>query len=156
SQWFGPGQAAQAWLSQVQAPTGESVRTQASGYGKDPVHRSGEHGNVQSGSQEDGTTLLDAARSSYYGGWFEIFAHGHIPEITWEYDINSAYPHIISQLPCILHGRWRHGRDINTRPHGGRSYQLCYATVVGSHPRIGAMLHRTEDHTIRRPLRTKG
>src|SRR6185312_6510244 len=72
-------------------------------------------GNSQA-EQSARTPLLDAARSSYYGGWFEIFAHGHIPEVTWEYDINSAYPAIISRLPCLSHGRWEYGRDIDTRP----------------------------------------
>lgn len=156
SQWFGPGQAAQAWLTQIKAPTGESIRTQASVYGQDSIHGSGRHRNVPGGSEGPGTPLLDAARYSYYGGWFEIFAHGHIPGQSWEYDINSAYPYIISTLPCLTHGQWSHDNDFHREPGPGRPLQLVSAVLQGTNARIGSMLHRCEDHTIRRPLTTAG
>src|ERR1022692_1863655 len=75
SQWFGPGQAAQAWL-ESRAITSERLQ------------------------EVTPHAVLEAARCSYFGGWFEIMAHGILPATTWEYDINSAYPHIISTLPC--------------------------------------------------------
>lgn len=161
SQWFGPGQAAQAWLGQVKAPTGESVRLAVASYGTDRDSRDGEHGNVP-GIQArpvrsaTGTPLLDAARGSYYGGWFEIFAHGHIPGRSWEYDINSAYPHIISSLPCLSHGRWKWHKSTVGGTVTGTGYKLVYASVRGADPRIGTMLHRCEDQSIRRPHRTAG
>lgn len=46
------------------------------------------------------------ANAAYYGGRFEVTAHGPIKSKVWQYDINSAYPHIIRNLPCLLHGRW--------------------------------------------------
>lgn len=82
TQWYGPGQAAQQWLNNIQAPTRDEI---------------------------EATTppdVLSAAQASYYGGWFEITCHGLITDTTWEYDINSAYPAIIAALPCLLHGRW--------------------------------------------------
>jgi len=43
---------------------------------------------------------------AYYGGRFEITAHGPVPGPVYEYDINSAYPAAIEVLPCLRHGRW--------------------------------------------------
>jgi hypothetical protein len=126
-QWYGPGQAAQKWLNNINASEGETIREIVP------------------------ERVLDLARESYYGGWFEIFAHGHIPGTSYEYDINSAYPHVIAGLPCLLHGTWhRTNRLDNTR------YQLVSCKTDGSDPHIGAMLHRMPDGCIRRPLRTEG
>lgn len=46
------------------------------------------------------------AQHAYYGGRFEVAAHGRIHEPVWEYDINSAYPHAMTLLPCLIHGEW--------------------------------------------------
>ena len=46
---------------------------------------------------------MEAARMTYYGGWFETFVNGVIPGTSYAYDINSAYPYAISTLPCLLH-----------------------------------------------------
>lgn len=135
-QWFGPGQVAQTWMSQRRRiPTAKQLHAKVPRW------------------------YLDAARKSYIGGWFELMAHGHIPGESHEYDINSAYPHIIAQLPCLLHGTYSHG-------HGKpglheNSLQLVRATVHGNpegqprHP-IGSMLHRTRTGSILRPTRTTG
>lgn len=172
-QWFGPGQAAQVWLAQVKAPSGNDVRTALAGYGamrsdteepvRDVVPVEGsryDHVRIHHGDRDGqriSTPLLDAARMSYYGGWFEIFAHGHIPQDTWEYDINSAYPAIISALPCLLHGTWtRYEGNPPERARGARMVVLAHARVRGHHRRIGSMLHRREDHTICRPHETAG
>lgn len=143
NQWFGPGQAAQAWLGQVQAPPGD-------------VAYSAIARNRASRDVEGVTDVADAARASYYGGWFEIMAHGHIPEDTWEYDINSAYPHVISTLPCLLHGRWTHAHAAPEREPGSGALVLVHARVRGSDKRVGAMLHRCDDGSIRRPSETAG
>src|SRR5690349_8431198 len=80
--WFGPGQAAQEWMKLIGVPTGEEVREAVPQWAR------------------------DAARKTYYGGWFEIFHHGPVPGTSYGYDINSAYPAVIANLPCLLHGRW--------------------------------------------------
>ena len=85
-QWFGPGQAAQAWMILQKQLTKR----------KDSLV-----------SQK----IREIAESTYYGGWFELMAHGHVPGTSWEYDINSAYPHIIRKLPCLEHGRWTEGTE---------------------------------------------
>lgn len=134
-QWFGPGQAAQAWMGLVNCPTGQSVRDAVPQY------------------------ALDAARASYYGGWFELFAHGHIAGVSYENDEISSYPYTISTLPCLLHGEWNQGNG--PVPHhdtGNNSRRLAIvrAEVWGSDQHIGTMLHRTPRGTIHRPHHTRG
>lgn len=130
SQWFGPGQAAQAFMK-GRAPTTSDIQEYVPDW------------------------FTDAARASYFGGWFEIMAHGHIPGTSYEYDINSAYPSAISKLPCLLHGSYTRGRGL---PMVGSQYCLVYTRVKArsqSFP-IGTMLHRTKDGRICRPMETEG
>ena len=130
SQWFGPGQAAQKWLDGINAPSKLTLTTP-----KD---------------------VENAARRAYYGGWFEIMAHGHIPGHSYEYDINSAYPDVASRLPCFIHGTWHHNSNNAFPAWKTDEYVLVHAKISGYHPRIGSMLHRTPDSSIRRPYKTAG
>jgi len=128
NQWFGPGQAAQSWLNSIRAPTREQF--------------------------EDASTpeVRSACRSSYYGGWFENFAHGHIPGTSHSYDLNSAYPDIQSRLPCTLHGTW----EMRSDHMQSGDFVLVYGTVSGTNEYIGAAPHRLRSGHILRPNRTKG
>jgi hypothetical protein len=45
------------------------------------------------------------ARDAYYGGRFEVTRVGRVAP-AFEYDIRSAYPAAMGQLPCLRHGRW--------------------------------------------------
>lgn len=130
-QWFGPGQAAQAWMKQIGAPTGEDVRNGTPDYAR------------------------EAARKSYFGGWFEIFAHGVVPGNSYEYDINSAYPWMISQLPCLLHGKWSKGKNTVIGKGKGK-IRLLYGMAEGSNRHVGALPHRTPKGRVLRPMKTKG
>lgn len=135
TQWYGPGQAAQEWLNKIGAPTGEQVREVVPSY------------------------AIDAARKTYYGGWFEIFRHGIIPGDSYEYDINSAYPYVISRLPCLLHGRWQtgnlsRGTELKELPPG--SIRMLHGLASGSDPYVGALPHRTDSGRVMRPLKTSG
>jgi DNA polymerase type B, organellar and viral len=51
--------------------------------------------------------LHDFAGMAYYGGRFEIARVGSIKERVYEYDIRSAYPAAMRDLPCLVHGTWR-------------------------------------------------
>jgi hypothetical protein len=130
-QWYGPGQAAQAWLRNIKAPTGEQVREAV------PVW------------------AIEAARMSYYGGWFETFVNGVIPGTTHAYDINSAYPYAIANLPCLLHGKWTHGTGQPGKLAKG-NYRLLNAEFTGRNDYIGTMPHRDSAGGISRPLHTAG
>lgn len=129
NQWFGPGQAAQTWMNNIYAPTREAF---------DDV---------------TDVKIRDTLRRSYYGGWFEIFAHGHIPDASYSYDINSAYPDIQSRLPCCLHGTWTMGED-DSYPETG--YTCVFATVAGENEVVGSAPHRLRTGNILRPQLTKG
>lgn len=54
-----------------------------------------------------GPEIYDAARYAYAGGRFERFHIGRYQQ-AWGYDINSAYPTAIAQLPSLSEGQWRH------------------------------------------------
>lgn len=123
-QWYGPGQAAQAWLDSIAMPPGRAVHDHL----PQPV--------------------ADAARATYYGGWFEVFAHGHLKGETFEYDINSAYPAAMTRLPCLIHGQWK--QDAHGWP------VMTHALVQGSDPVCGAMPHRRATGSILRPRKTRG
>lgn len=138
SKWFGPGQAAQAWMGTQAVPK----RVDLADIVPDWVYES--------------------ARMSYFGGWFEIMAHGHVPGVTYEYDINNAYPYIISTLPCLLHARYSRGTGVPPRDTDG-SYTLVKALIYGrpngsdsKRDYIGAMLHRDRQSRICRPVITEG
>lgn len=49
----------------------------------------------------------NAAAGAYYGGRFEHFYAGHYPSKVYVYDINSAYPHFIRELPS-MNGEWEY------------------------------------------------
>jgi hypothetical protein len=55
------------------------------------------------------------ANDAYYGGRFETTACGPIRGPVYQYDINSAYPSILRQLPCLTHGSWRRIRQLPDR-----------------------------------------
>lgn len=139
SKWFGPGQAAQTWMK-GRSPKGEEV------YAVMP------------------DWFYEAAKASYYGGWFEIMMHGLVPGVSHEYDVNSAYPAIIANMPCLLHGTYYRGTGRIPRDKtGGRRLLLLRALVwtqAYDYKRIrypiGAMLHRDGAGRISRPMITEG
>lgn len=131
NQWFGPGQIADAWLKSVNAPKREDIE------------------------EVTPQPALDAARAAYYGGWFEIPRHGLVKGTSYEYDINSAYPYIIAELPCLLHGSWRHVREPRwVNPPS--SYVLVKCRTRGYDTFLGGLPHRNDDGIISRPLQTDG
>jgi hypothetical protein len=130
-QWYGPGQAAQAWMGIIGAPKGDDIREVMPQWAE------------------------DAARFSYYGGWFETFMSGVLPGTTYGYDINSAYPYEISRLPCLLHGEWSQGTGNPGRLKKG-NYRLVKAHIKGSDPYIGTMPHRDAFGGISHPRETIG
>jgi hypothetical protein len=132
--WFGPGQAAQAWMKN-RAPSRKIIQERVPEW------------------------FLDSSRKSYIGGWFELFAHGIIPGQSYEYDINSAYPHVIASLPCLLHGIYNRGK--RKPPIHLESPEICLVRARVESPKhhrryIGSMLHRDKRGRICRPVKTEG
>jgi hypothetical protein len=50
--------------------------------------------------------VLRFANDAYYGGRFETPYIGEIPGPVYAYDVRSAYPTAMRDLPCLLHGGW--------------------------------------------------
>jgi DNA polymerase type B, organellar and viral len=51
--------------------------------------------------------VTQAASQAYFGGRFEMTLHGRFEKL-YEYDIISAYPAGMRNLPCLSHGEWVH------------------------------------------------
>jgi hypothetical protein len=52
--------------------------------------------------------LMESANAAYYGGRFETTRTGPVDGPVYQYDINSAYPVAVYNLPCLMHGIWEH------------------------------------------------
>lgn len=160
--WYGPGRAAQIWIDNLSALVADpDAVAENKGLLRSGVR--GERRNEYGLANVDVYASMpeyayEAARSTYYGGWFEIFMHGHVGD-AWEYDINSAYPAIIATLPCLHtegdhNGHYYQGSGNPIYLPG--DYVMVYATVTGSDPYIGAMPLRTKTGAICRPHNVKG
>jgi len=135
--WYGPGRTAQEWLNIVDSQASSPF-------------------NNKTLSEVVPRYAFVAARNSYYGGWFEQFMHGHIPGTVYEYDINSAYPHVIASLPCLAHGKWREGKGKPRTLGNPDILHLVKVSVTGSNLIMGPLPHRTSKGRISRPLQTTG
>lgn len=71
-----------------------------------------------------------AANNAYYGGRFEVSHIGAISGPVYEYDLKSAYPAAMLDLPCPLHTRWEHRPRADKLPRSS----LYLAKVSFSHP----------------------
>lgn len=65
--------------------------------------------NIKAFKRDTPMELIDAVSTAYAGGRIEVCKIGNHTKTVWDYDINSAYPHVMSDLPCLAHGIWRHG-----------------------------------------------
>lgn len=94
TRWQGPGAIAETLLRDHRIPR----KTQL------PLWPRNGDGKPSGNPLDD--NLLYAANYAYFGGRFETASIGQIPGPVYAYDINSAYPHALSQAPCLVHGRW--------------------------------------------------
>lgn len=51
-------------------------------------------------------SVAGAIRSGYFGGRFEVVKAGHVERPAFEYDINSAYPWALLDVPSLAGGSW--------------------------------------------------
>jgi len=66
------------------------------------------HGIIVPFFKELNLDLQDFAYCSYFGGRFEMIQRGYIGQ-AYLYDINSAYPDALANMPNITKGTWKHG-----------------------------------------------
>jgi hypothetical protein len=55
--------------------------------------------------------VQECSRDAMYGGRFETLAVGPVPGMVQEWDLHSAYPAAMSDLPCFVHGKWSRTRS---------------------------------------------
>ncbi len=155
--WYGPGRAAQLWMDQLHNLMCDQ-EARKENVGKAAHEKANEYGIL---NRDVYTSMpswfYESAQSSYYGGWFEQFMHGHVGNV-WEYDINSAYPYIIASLPCLHTDGGHNGTYLRGTGNGfpENGYTLLYGTFSGSNPYIGALPYRDKHGLISRPQNTKG
>lgn len=70
------------------------------------------------------------AQHAYFGGHFEQYKAGHHNGRVWLYDINSAYPHHIRNLPDLAGSTWAH-RNTFTGELG--MWRCRYTNIHHSH-----------------------
>ena len=146
--WYGPGAVAARWVSNRRARRDKKTGKWGGGH----VYPNSA---IQERVHEDNdfNEVYNAAYGSYFGGWFEVFLHGKIGVPVYEYDLASAYPHQIAQLPCPVHAKWE---PCTTWDPKDKSLRLVYARLSGSDPYIGVHLHRHDGSKICRPHETEG
>lgn len=96
-----------------------------------------------------------AARYAYAGGRFELFKVGRVTGPIFGVDINSAYPHAISQLPSLKDGHWRYVENPTTiKRFGVYHVRLKKFGLFAHHP--SPLFHRDKNHNISFPWYTDG
>ncbi len=96
-----------------------------------------------------------AARYAYAGGRFELYKCGRIEGPVYGYDINSAYPYAISQLPSLTDGTWRHvTHPERVSRFGVYRVALKRESLFESTP--SPLFHRDEHHNISFPWHVEG
>lgn len=103
----------------------------------------------------------EAARDTYYGGWFETMMLGIYLDTAHEYDINSAYPKIIETLPCMCSMRYDKGVGKPPIDNEPDTYIVVDVRTFAhrnpdKRPSFGGLSHRNADGSIMRPLETRG
>jgi len=93
--------------------------------------------------------IAPIADLAYYGGRFEVLRYGRITGPIYDYDINSAYPSNMANLPCLLrdHGYWSQ--------EGGSTWTLhsvSWRPKEGFSPTLGPLPVRLKSGTIVFPL----
>lgn len=77
--------------------------------------------------------VMQLAKAAYYGGRFEVSRVGHVKGPIHEYDIGSAYPDAMRNLPCLIHGKWK---PLDAKSYSRLSDTDCFvASVRFSHER---------------------
>lgn len=67
-----------------------------------------------------------ASRLAYAGGRFELLRCGHYNRPVYSYDLNSAYPYAIAQLPDMASGQWVHLQETDEIQKALQSFRLGY------------------------------
>lgn len=107
------------------------------------------------GSEEAQSQYYHLARAAYAGGRFELFLPGDYRCKVYNYDINSAYPYGMSQLPGFRGLEECKAKDHSMCKIG--KFDLLRIQYEGSYEHtMHPYFHRDNDYSISYPLKTKG
>lgn len=110
---------------------------------------------IKSHMRENLSEIREAARYGYAGGRFELYKVGRTKGPVYSYDINSAYPYGISQLPSMAEGEWTYEESPNRIARFG-IYHVRLHVKVGFDHAPGPLFHRDREHNISYPWVTDG
>jgi hypothetical protein len=86
----------------------------------------------------------ELASRAFFGGRFEQSTIGQRPGM-FSYDVRSAYPHAMTELPCLTHGKWVHRRQA---PQDGAVTLVRYRVKDIGERAWGPLPCRLEDGSI--------
>lgn len=142
--WHGPGALSSHLFSEV-GIQGYMARVEIS----DKEKKEGITGVLPEGVSE-------AAQHAFFGGRFEMYHVGNYEGKGWKFDINSAYPAAMVQLPSLAHGWW----EWVDAPDDIAEFGVYH--IRGEHPK-GKLVqnpmrlpYRKKDGTIGYPRRIEG
>jgi hypothetical protein len=96
-----------------------------------------------------------AAQYAYAGGRFELFKLGYYRGTVYEYDIRSAYPSIIAELPDLTKGTWDYVESFEPGSFG--VWRVDYVSPYGDDSTLPEPLFcRSKTGTISFPHQVKG
>lgn len=76
--------------------------------------------------------MLEPVACAFFGGRAEISRNGTIDGPIHALDISSAYPHQISRLPCLEHGRWERVTRERAITGKGVAHALVHGHIRGT------------------------
>lgn len=68
-----------------------------------------------------------AVQSAYFGGRFEVLKTGYVNEKVYEYDLNSAYPAALQEVPSLAGGHWETVKGLPEATPNFALYRLTYS-----------------------------
>lgn len=142
NRWQGPGLIANALLRQHGIP--RRPETGAAELRRDVAHV--EH------HYPDDPRWLDMVRLAQFGGRSETRILGPIDGPIWIYDMRSAYPAALLELPCPQHTHWHRFRGA---PKGWRWY-VAAGRYSGARSDWGALPARRADQSVCFPRSVEG
>jgi hypothetical protein len=96
--------------------------------------------------------VIEAARTAYAGGRIEVCKIGRHEGYVYDYDVNSAYPSVMAELPSLMHGNWIEGEG--DAPSGFTLVHCKYAFEEGQ--KFYPLFYRTSKMQISFPSRGEG
>ena len=80
--------------------------------------------------------VAEAARYAYAGGRFEVVQYGAVRAPAYEYDVNSAYPHALRNVPNLRRGEWVQRFDADISEATPEAFTLWHVRFTGSDFRL--------------------